>query len=139
MLTGVSASDWETLISTWLPPQLLKSLGEEAIDSTFDFLNEDNVEASLSLYDLKVQLIDPNSTNAVMSFLRTQPPCSATDLLNLATLAEGSEFILCQPPEVSIPFLQTAIEKELQVAANLLPEEKTFLQEKDKSSDFSTH
>ena len=137
VLSGLSASDWETLISTLLPPQLLQSLGEETIDSTFDFLNENSAEASLSLRDLKAQLTDPKSTNAIMSFLRTQPPCSATDLLNLATLAEGGEFILCQPPEVSMPLLQTAIEKELQLAANLLPEEKTFLQEKDKTDNFA--
>jgi hypothetical protein len=135
-LAALSASDWEMLISALLPTEILKPLGEETIDATFDFLNENSPKASISFRDLKAHLTDSKSTDAVMAFVRTQPACSAEDLLKLTALAEGGNLVICQPPEISMPVLQTAIEKQLQFIANLLPDEKTFLQEKDKDEDF---
>ncbi len=136
-LSALNSDDWEKLIAALLPPPILKSLSEEAIDATLGVLNGESTSASISLGELKTQLGSPNSSNALMAFLRTQPPCSPKDLFQMTNIPDGGNFILCQPPEVSMPLVESAIEKELELTASLLPDQKTFWRAEDESESLA--
>src|SRR3990172_7105364 len=58
-LKALTASDWEAVISSLLPPEELKVLTDSTLDSTFDYLNDRSNSVVVSLVPFKLRLASP--------------------------------------------------------------------------------
>jgi hypothetical protein len=123
----LTVKDWEALITIVFPADVSKRLVEESLDAIFAFVNNDSDQASISIVWLK-EYIKANGIHAALQLVRTQPPCSAEQLINLAssTIAFNSEgnALLCNPGDeiidsVVAPLAQSMIFEQ----ADELPDE----------------
>ena len=84
LIKALTVSDWETNISTLLPPEELKVVADNALDATFDYLNGKTDSAVISLTPLKTHLVGDSGLRVVIQFLSLQPACTPEQLSQMA-------------------------------------------------------
>jgi len=118
----------EASISALLPPEELKILTDDSLDSIFAYLNGEANSAGVSLASFKTHLASPAGADAVLNILKSQPDCTTAQLLQMTLGAiTGSEFIFCNPPPEVTGLVRPLLETQLAFTAALLPDQITLI------------
>ena len=126
-LTVVKEEDWQNIISMLLPPEELKAVANNALDSTFDYINGKTNSATISLLPVKAHLAGPSGVNVVVQILHLQPPCTAEQLTQMAVGLLGGQIALCDPPAEAIGLMTPLIQSQLQAMIAIFPNDVTFI------------
>lgn len=126
-MRGLTEQNWETFLRALLPPATLKTMGDEALDSVFAYLNRKSDSAVLSLAPLKEQMTGENGIQAVLDLMRTQPDCTLQQIaqMSLALLSQ-QELSLCNPPQAADGIIRPIIHAQLQIATLAIPDQVTL-------------
>jgi hypothetical protein len=128
-MQNLSASDWETIIATLLPPDDLKMMAESLIDQTFDYLNGQRDTVVLSLVPLKERISGQPGVDALLDLIRAQPPCGEAEITAMETALRGGSQpdTICSPPEDKLIALKPDIQTMLANTAATIPDERVLL------------
>lgn len=127
-LKALTQADWERTLASLLPPDELKTLTDDALDSVFNYLNGKTDSASLSLLPFKRRMAGESGVEAVKQILAAQPDCTAEQLTQMGlNLISGGEMILCNPPAETVDLFSPMIETQLQVMTIAIPDEVTLI------------
>jgi hypothetical protein len=121
----LDAPDWQSTISSLLPPEELRALANGALDSTFDYVNGRSNTVVISLLPIKARLIGESGVNVIRQFLQTQPTCTIDQLTQMALGLLGGNIALCNPPEEAIGLFEPFIQSQLQTLNAAFPNEVT--------------
>jgi len=137
ILNILSTDDWEMSIQSLLPPEELKAITDNALDSTFDYLNGKTDSAVISLVPLKSHFTGASGVEAVTQLLRTQPDCTTEQLAQIALSAlAGGDLILCNPPAEVMNLITPMIGTQLQFMMPAFPDQITIISgEKSKTPE----
>jgi len=123
-LQGMGEASWESFFRSLLPPNILKAMGDDALNSTFAYVNMEADAAHLTLIPLKASLAGDSSVQAVYALLRTQPECTFMQITQMGIdLLSGGKLQLCNPPEDLYPLLTPVIQEQLQFTALAIPDQ----------------
>jgi hypothetical protein len=122
-LRELSVEEWQVTISSILPPEELRAMTDQALDSTFDYLNFRSSSVIISILPVKAQLAGEAGVNVVRQFLRTQPECTVEQLTQMALGLLGGNIALCNPPEEAMGLLAPFIQSQLQTINATFPNE----------------
>jgi hypothetical protein len=124
----LTVSNWEATIASVLPPQELKAITDEALDSIFNYINRRSDSVVVSVIPLKSHLVGPAGVEVIKQILRAQPACTPEQLQAIALgFLTGGDILLCSPPEDVVAFLTPVIESQIQVLAVAIPEQITLI------------
>lgn len=126
-LKMLTVADWQATLTSLLPPEELKAVTDNALDSIFDYLNGKTNFAAISLLPIKARLIGPAGVTAVAQILNAQPDCTAEQLLQLGLGLLNGNIGLCNPPQELLGLVTPLIESQLQAMTLTLPDEVTIL------------
>lgn len=128
VMQSMSAEAWEAFFQALLPPEMLETIGDDALDSTFAYLNLQTDSAQINLAPLKASMAGDAGAQAVFTILGTQPACSLNQIAQMTLgILSGSEIEFCNPPAELYPALTPIIQTQLQVTAALIPEQVTII------------
>jgi len=127
LLRALRVEDWQTSISTLLPPEELRAMSDSALDATFDYLNGKTDSAVISLAPVKTHLAGESGLQVVRQFLSLQPPCTPEQLSQMALGLLGGQIALCNPPEQAIGLMAPIIQAQLEGMTTLIPNEIAFI------------
>jgi hypothetical protein len=135
-MQGLTVENWENFIRDLLPPEVLQSMGEQALDSLFAYINSESNNAGISLTPLKESMAGEAGTQAVLDLMKTQPKCTLEQVaqITVAALSEN-EIMLCNPPPEALPLIAPVIKGQLQFAAAVIPDQATFARTDPLSKD----
>lgn len=118
VMQSMSADAWEAFFRALLPPEMLETIGNEALNSTFAYLNMQTDSAQVNLAPLKAGMAGDAGVQAVFTILGTQPDCSLNQIAQMTLgMLSGGEIEFCNPPADLRPALAPIIQSQLQVAA----------------------
>ncbi len=124
VLSGMSKEAWEVFFHTLLPPETLKVMGDDVLNSAFAYLNMQTDSAQLNLAPLKASMASDTGAQAVFAFLSTQPDCTFIQIAQITiNLLSGGQIELCNPPAELIPALTPILQGQLQIAATVIPDQ----------------
>jgi len=124
----LTLTDWEAAISSMLPPEELKAITDDALDSIFDYINRKTDSVTISVIPLKSHFIGVSGVEVVKQVLRVQPACTAEQLQAIAFgFLSGGDIILCSPPEDVLTLLTPIIESQIQIMTVAIPDEVTLI------------
>ena len=124
----LTLTDWEAAISSMLPPEELKAITDDALDSIFDYINRRADSVTISVIPLKSHFVGASGVEVVKQVLRAQPACTAEQLQAIAIgFLSGGDIILCSPPEDVLTFLTPVIESQIQIMTVAIPDEVTLI------------
>jgi len=124
----LTMTDWEAAVSSMLPPEELKAITDDALDSIFDYVNRKSDSVTISVIPLKSHLIGESGVEVVKQVLRAQPACTAEQLQAIAFgFLSGGDIILCSPPEDVLTLLTPVIESQIQIMTVAIPDEVTLI------------
>jgi len=127
-LNGMSREAWEAFFHSLLPPETLKVMGDDVLNSTFAYLNMQTDSAQLNLAPLKASMASDTGAQAVLAFLSTQPDCTFIQIAQITiNLLSGGQIELCDPPAELIPVLTPIVQGQLQIAATVIPDQVTII------------
>lgn len=126
-LQSLTVADWQATITSLLPPDEIKTLTDDALNSVFNYLNGNADSTVISLLPFKRQLAGPAGMEVVKQILRTQPDCTAQQLLQLGLGLLGGDIGVCNPPKELMGLLSPLIESQLQVMTLTIPDEVTLI------------
>ena len=128
VMRGMSRQAWEEFFRALLPADILQTMGDEALNSTFAYLNFETDSAQLSLAPLKTGMAGDAGVQAIFTILSTQPECSLNQIAQMTLgILSGGEVEFCNPPADLHPALTPIIQSQLQVAAAAIPNEITII------------
>jgi len=127
LLKALTVADWQTSITILLPPEELKTLANNALDATFDYLNSKTDSAVISLVPVKTHLAGESGLQVVRQFLSLQPQCTPEQLTQMALGLLGGQIALCNPPEEAMGLMAPFIQGQLQAMTSLLPDQLAFI------------
>lgn len=122
-LRELSTEEWQTTISSLLPPEELRAMTDQTLDSTFEYLNFRSSSVVISLLPVKAQLAGDAGVVVVRQFLATQPACTVEQLTQMALGLVSGTIALCNPPEEAIGLLEPFIQSQLQTISTTFPNE----------------
>jgi len=128
-MSSFSAEDWQSVVRAVLPPELTRTLIGDAVTAVFDVLNGKTESATLSLTALKTYLTSPSAAQALAGLLRSQPPCTPEQILQMAAsgFTGTPALFLCNPSEQIINAVQPIMRMELRTIAAAIPETATII------------
>lgn len=128
VMRGMSVQAWDAFFRTLLPEDVLKAMGDEALNSIFAYLNMQTNSAQVSLTALKTGMVSDAGAQAVFTLLKTQPDCTLQQISQMTiNLLSNSEIQFCNPPEQMLPFLTPVIQGQMQATALALPDQFTIV------------
>ena len=122
-LKELTAEEWQATISTLLPPEELRAMTDQTLDSAFDYLNFRSNSVVISLLPVKARLAGEGGMNVVRDFLRTQPDCTLEQLTQMGLGLLSGNIALCNPPEEAIGFFAPFIQSQLQTITATFPDQ----------------
>jgi hypothetical protein len=122
-LKELTAEEWQTTIPTLLPPEELRAMTDQTLDSAFDYLNFRSNSVVISLLPIKARLAGEGGINVVRGFLRTQPDCTLEQLTQMGLGLLSGNIALCNPPEEAIGFFAPFIQSQLQTITATFPDQ----------------
>ena len=127
VMRGMSTQAWEAFFRTLLPEDTLKAMGDQALDSVFNYLNMESDSARISLLPLKRRMTSDAGVSAVYIMLNSQPDCTLMQVAQMTIqLISAEDIQLCKPPAELYPLLTPAIGAQMELTASLLPEDITL-------------
>jgi hypothetical protein len=128
VMKGMSQQAWEAFFRAMLPPETLKTMGDDVLGSTFDYLNMQTNSVQLSLIPLKTSMVSDTGVQAVFTLLDTQPDCTLEQMAQMAMeLLNNGQIQFCKPPAKLIPMLTPAIQGQMQAATFAIPDQLTLI------------
>lgn len=126
----LTVANWESTISSVLPPHEVKVITDEALDSIFNYINRRSDSVVISVIPLKSHLVGPSGVEVVKQILRAQPACTPEQLQAIALgFLTGGDILLCSPPEDVMALLTPVIESQIQVLSIAIPDQITLVSE----------
>ncbi len=122
-LKELNADEWQMTISTLLPPEELRAMTDQTLDSTFDYLNFKSDSVVISLLPVKARLAGEGGVNMVREVLKTQPDCTIDQLTQMGLGLLGGNIALCNPPEQAMGLLAPFIQSQLESISASFPNE----------------
>ena len=119
----LTAEEWQASISTLLPPEELRAMTDQTLDSTFDYLNFRSNSVVISLLPVKARLAGEGGVNIVRDFLRTQPDCTLDQLTQMGLGLLSGNIALCNPPDEAMGFFAPFIQSQLQTITTTFPDQ----------------
>ena len=132
-LRELSTEEWQSTISSMLPPEELRAVADSALDSTFDFLNNKTDAIVLSLLPVKTRLAGESGLNVIEQFLSTQPACTLEQLAQMGLGLLGGNIALCNPPPEAMGLVEPLIQSQLQTIVAAFPNEVTLTASTDRT------
>jgi hypothetical protein len=126
-LKELTPEDWQGTIASAVPPEELKLLTDSALDSVFDYLNDRTNSVQISLLPIKQRLAGPAGVEIVQKILRSQPECTADQLVQMGMGFLSGNIGLCNPPPELIGLLNPLIESQVQLLTFSIPNEVILL------------
>lgn len=127
-LQGLTKETWESFIHTLLPPDVLKPIGDDVLNSTFAYLNMESNSIQVSLTPVKASMLGETGTQAAISLLRSLPACTLDQsAMIMFGMFSGDQIQLCNPPESVMPLLLPIIQVQMQAAAAIIPDQLTLV------------
>jgi len=128
VMRGLDANVWEAFFRTLLPQDVLKALGDEALNSVFAYWNMETNSAQLSLIPIKTGMVSDAGVQAVFTLLNTQPDCTLLQLgqMSMGLLSNG-ELQFCNPPQEMASLLTPVIQGQMQITALAIPDQITII------------
>jgi hypothetical protein len=127
VMQGMRLEAWEAFFRILLPPDTLKTMGNEALDSTFAYLNMETNSAEISLLPLKKTMTSDAGVQAIFALLSTQPDCTLAQVAQMTVNLLGAEDIqFCNPPPEFHPVLTPVIERQMQLTSRAIPDRITL-------------
>ena len=128
VMRGMSAQAWEAFFRTLLPQDVLKTMGDDALNSVFAYLNMQTDLAEISLMPLKAGMVSDTGAQAVFTLLKSQPNCTLFQIAQMTIdLLSNSQIQFCNPPEDMIPLLTPVVQGQMQVVVLVLPDKFTLI------------
>lgn len=128
-LRELTIEEWQTTVSTLLPPEELRAMTHQTLDSTFDYLNFRSNSIVISLLPVKARLTGQGGVSVVREFLRTQPECTLEQLAQIGLGLLGGNIVLCNPPDEAIGFFEPFIQSQLQTISATFPDQISLVPE----------
>ena len=126
----LTVANWESTIASVLPPQEVKVITDEALDSIFSYINRRTDSVVVSVIPLKSRLVGPSGVEVVRQILRAQPACTPEQLQAIALgFLSGGDILLCSPPEDVMSLLTPVIESQIPALAFAIPDQITLVPE----------
>jgi hypothetical protein len=130
IIGSINPDQLQGIIQAVLPCQTVDKFVDEGIDQIFSQINHATAQQGLSLNALK-QSIQQNSNTVADEFLKSQPDCTAAQLLQIganALLGSGdqSSTILCNPPAALREVLSIPMRLMVDAAIQSLPDQIPF-------------
>lgn len=122
-LKVLTVEDWRAIISDLLPPEEIKSLSDDIVDSVLNYLNNQSDTVSISLLPLKAHLAGPQGEEVVRRVLNAQPDCTPELLLQIGLGFFSGDVALCNPPEEMMGIFAPLIASQLQALTAVIPNE----------------
>ena len=127
LLKALTVENWQASLTTLLPPEEMKTMANNALDSTFDYINGKTESAAISLVPIKTHLAGESGLQVVRQFLALQPQCTTEQLTQMALGLLGGQITLCNPPEEALGLMAPFIQAQLQAMTAILPNEVAFI------------
>jgi len=128
VLQGVGSDTWQEFFRTLLPPQTLKTMGDDVLNSTFAYINMETDSAQLNLAPLKANFSGELGVQAVFSILNKQPECTFLQVTQMTIdLLSSGQLQLCNPPQELVTLLTPVIQGQLQFTASVIPDQVTII------------
>jgi hypothetical protein len=126
---NLDAAQWESLLREILSAEWLQTQTESVIDQFSEFLESDDTtpSISISLIELKSQLMGRNGAETVLKLLEAQPTCNDEQLRELkqAFASEESymDLLSCRPSQEILDEYMLSIEENLDEVVGEFPDE----------------
>lgn len=128
VMQGMSREAWEGFFRSLLPPEMLRVMGDDMLNSAFAYINRETDAIQLNLAPLKVSLASETGVQAVLSLLGTLPACDLFQIGQMTlNLFSGGQIELCNPPADLHPMLAPVIQGQLQFTASTIPDQLTLV------------
>lgn len=128
VMQGMTTQAWEAFFRALLPQDMLKTMGNDALNSTLEYLNMQTDSAQLPLVPLKANMTSDIGVQAVFALLDMQPDCTLGQLAQMAlNLQSNSAIQFCKPPTELNELLTPIIKAQLQAAALAIPDQITLV------------
>ena len=127
LLRALTVENWQASLTTLLPPEELRALADNALDSTFDYLNGKTDSAVISLIPIKTHLAGESGLEVVRQFLSLQPACTPEQLSQMALGLLGGQISLCNPPQEAMGLMAPFIQTQLQAMTAIIPDQVAFI------------
>ena len=125
---NLSMEDWQSLVVNLLPPDVLSSLTEDAVNQTIAYVNGERADVVLSLDKLRAHMQSPEGINAIYALLESQPDCTVEQLTAMALNKQA--LTLCNPPDTFLLLdLRLIITTQINKLIALIPEQMTIISE----------
>ena len=126
LFRNLSEAEWRRFVLELLPPDVLRTLAEDAMTQVMAYLNGESDVVVLSIASLKTYLQSPEGGNAVYGMLKAQPDCTMEQLTAMALNQQA--LTLCNPPDTFLFFdLRPIIEAQIRATVSLIPEQVTLI------------
>lgn len=122
-LKELSVEDWQATIASLLPPEELRAVADGALDSTFDYVNNEADLAVITLVPIKARLAGQTGVGVVTQFLSTQPACTIEQLQQMALGFLGGNIALCNPPPEAMGLIAPFLESQMGTVTSAIPDE----------------
>ena len=128
-MKNLTRDDWERLIRTLLPADLMQSMTEEALEQVFAYSNGETDSARMSLVLLKERLASQTGRDVIELLVTAQPPCTEEELAQMNARVSGGEgeMVLCNPPEDRYASLVSDMQGELAGFVAEMPDEAVLI------------
>lgn len=126
-LRTLTVPDWQAGVASLLPPEDLKALSDETLDSVFGYLNNQSDSASISLRIVKARLAGPQGMELIGLILNAQPDCILEQLLQMGMGLVSGDVSLCKPPAEMMGLVTPMIESQLRFLTGAIPDEVTLI------------
>ena len=127
-LQNLNVDNWEAIVTSLAPPDLLRSETEGIIDQVFTYLNGQQDTVSLDLNPLKNQLTGSAGQDAILSLIRAQPACTLQQIAQfILNAVSGQGFSICRPPDSTLKEAGPVIQAALGQLAGQLPDQVVLI------------
>ena len=126
-MQGLTQETWDGFFRTLLPPDVLKPIGDDVLNSTFAYLNLVSDSIQVDLRPVKANMLGETGTQAALVLIKSLPACTIDQAaLIMFGMFSGDQVQLCNPPENVLPMLMPLIQGQMQVTASLIPDQLTL-------------
>lgn len=134
-LRTLPPAELEAAIADILPPEDLKALSDDTLDSVFGYLNNQSDSVSVSLLPVKSRLAGPAGEALIMRVLNAQPDCTLEQLLQMGMGFLSGDIALCKPPAEMMGMVTPMLSSQLQFMATAIPDRVVLVSAGDSTVD----
>lgn len=116
------AAELQAAIAGILPPEDLKALSDDTLNSLFGYLNNQTDSVSVSLLPIKSRLAGPAGAELVTRIINAQPDCTLDQLLQMGMGFLSGDIALCKPPAEMMGLIAPMLASQVQFMTTAIPD-----------------